>query len=97
MGKPFRAIGNLWSVPKEQTQGSETSQYLEEKKPNHISVSAPDSWAQGPGLGIPLVAASEKGVAQTVRITLHVRPVHRKQFSVYRRKKFKILLSAVYC
>ena len=55
MGKPIQ--GNAW-IPRLYvggiTQGSETSQYLEEKKP------------KGPafgGAGIPSVAASERGRA----------------------------------
>ena len=51
MGQPHRV--NLDDFPlkrwKEQTSGSETSQYREEKKP----------------IGTPLVAASETGTAQT--------------------------------
>ena len=51
MGQPYQA--NLDNVPlkrwDEQTSGSETSQYREEKRP----------------IGIPLVAASETGKAQT--------------------------------
>ena len=51
MGQPYRAnldnsLRNRW---REQTLGSETSQYQEEKRPT----------------GIPLVAASETGEAQT--------------------------------
>ncbi len=33
MGKPLLLAGDLRSVSKEHTQGSETSQYLEEEKP----------------------------------------------------------------
>ena len=57
MGKPVP--GNAGSFPAEyigwesDTQGSETSQYLEEKKSNDI----------------PLVVASENGTAQTVVFT----------------------------
>ena len=40
---------NEYIVPGKQTQGSETSQYLKEKK----------------AIAIPLVAASERGTAQT--------------------------------
>ena len=60
MGQPLEA--NLLDSPlkrwREQTLGSETSQYQEEKKP----------------IGIPLVAASETGAAQTQpqnRIVFH--------------------------
>ena len=50
MGKPRRAKrGDLACMCERQTQGSETSQYLEEKK----------------SIDIPLVAASETGGAQT--------------------------------
>ena len=51
MGQPYRVnLDNpLSNVRAEQTLGSETSQYQEEKRPT----------------GIPLVAASETGAAQT--------------------------------
>ena len=51
MGQPHRATldDSLVKRQREQTSGSETSQYREEKKP----------------IGIPLVAASETGKAQT--------------------------------
>lgn len=58
MGKPGQ--GNAWSAYAEyigicgDTQGSETSQYLKEKKSTEI----------------PQVVASERGIAQTVRFTL---------------------------
>gem|GEM_PF-2595894 len=51
MGKPYRTNfdNSLVNARAEQTLGSETSQYQEEKRPT----------------GIPLVAASETGKAQT--------------------------------
>ena len=51
MGQPYQANldNSLINVRAEQTLGSETSQYQEENKP----------------IGIPLVAASETGEAQT--------------------------------
>ena len=51
MGQPYMATPyNFWlKRSEEQTSGSETSQYREEKRP----------------IGIPLVAASETGKAQT--------------------------------
>ena len=51
MGQPYRATLDNSQLKRlrEQTLGSETSQYQEEKKP----------------IGIPLVAASETGGAQT--------------------------------
>ena len=51
MGKPYQANpdNSLVNARVEQTLGSETSQYQEEKRP----------------IGIPLVAASETGKAQT--------------------------------
>ena len=55
MGQPYRANLDNSSVnaEAEQTLGSETSQYQEEKRPT----------------GIPLVAASETGKAQTQPLT----------------------------
>ena len=51
MGKPYRVTLDNFLVKrqKEQTSGSKTFQYREEKRP----------------IGIPLVAASETGKAQT--------------------------------
>ena len=51
MGQPHRVNldDSMFNRYREQTLGSETSQYQEENKPT----------------GIPLVAASEKGEAQT--------------------------------
>lgn len=57
MGKPTSDKTLVPCVKREErTWGSETSQYPEEKKP----------------IGIPLVAASEQGEAQTMRIILYV-------------------------
>ena len=57
MGQPIHFGGYLLTEYigfKESTQGIETSQYLEEKK----------------SIEIPLVAASERGIAQTVQFTV---------------------------
>jgi hypothetical protein len=58
----------------ERTQGSETSQYLEEKKAKNGTFFLIGSTARlaitirKKVLAIPLVAASEKGRAQTIRV-----------------------------
>ena len=64
-GNPSYYIGNFTRVRGERTQGSETSQYLEEKIPTDISVSAPTIGRTDRDSGIPRVAASETGTAQT--------------------------------
>ena len=64
------------------TQGSETSQYLEEKKANkgtfflvyttyHVAIHCEAIVARKKVLAIPLVAASETGIAQTVRVYMY--------------------------
>ena len=56
MGKPIRRHGRIFTVEyigrESQTRGSETSQYPEEKKTQVI----------------PPVVASERGIAQTIRL-----------------------------
>ena len=54
MGQPVGSDSDI-SKKERRTQGTETSQYLQEKKV----------------ITIPLVAASERGTAQTVRVTAH--------------------------
>jgi len=61
------------------TQGSETSQYLEEKKANKgtfflVYTTCSNTCAivtRKKVLAIPLVAASETGIAQTVRVYMY--------------------------
>jgi hypothetical protein len=61
------------------TQGSETSQYLEEKKANKGTFFLIDTSyrkvtaivIRKKVLAIPLVAASETGIAQTVRVYMY--------------------------
>jgi hypothetical protein len=62
------------SCMREHTQGSETSQYLEEKKAKNGTFFLVGSVVRlaitirKKVLAIPLVAASEKGVAQTIHV-----------------------------
>jgi hypothetical protein len=63
-----------YSCKRERTQGSETSQYLEEKKAKNGTFFLIGSTARlaitirKKVLAIPLVAASEKGRAQTIHV-----------------------------
>ena len=67
MGKPSRLhVGNARRVSCEQTQGSETSQYLEEKKSTiDLGPCVRLVRRRDRDSDIPRVAASETGEAQT--------------------------------
>ena len=66
MRKLCAAMHNLWRVLEKQTSGSETSQYREEKKPTgHLGLCANTFLHRDRDSGIPLIAASETGEAQT--------------------------------
>ena len=73
MGKPFSVMRNRGRVSMVQTEGSETSQYLEEKKPITISRSLCSQLCIVTGILNSLSSGERKGNSPNLLWTLDAR------------------------